>query len=251
MKAMTCCCPFGRFARRRVSSQKTCAKMQPLGDVITDSGLVRYHLLFQDDTILQDDLEAVRTHPALGEIKEKNPEDLAFYCNAYNLWSMNLAAKRLEKSDKRWKGNVNLLERARFFKFAQIVVAGKKTNLYALENSVIRKYEDPRIHFAINCSSMSCPPLPNFLFSGQQLNEQLETQTRRFINEAGGVKLNAEAKTVELSSIFKWYAADFNASTHGSITAFVNHYLQEGQITEEMKVSYMAYDWSVNWAMRQ
>jgi len=225
--------------------------MQPLGDVITDSGLVRYHLLFQDDTVLQDNLEVIRNHAGVGEIKEKNPEDLAMYCNAYNLWSMYLACKKLQRSDKRWKGNVNLWERARFFKFSQIVVAGKKTNLYALENSVIRKYEDPRIHFAINCSSTSCPPLPNFLFSGQQLNDQLEAQTRRFINEAGGVKLNAEDKTVELSSIFKWYTSDFKASTHGSITAFVNHYLQDGQITEDMKITYMPYDWSVNWAMRE
>ena len=179
-------------------------------------------------------------------------------------------------------GNVSLVERARFFVLTSITVAGKRTNLKNLENDVIRKFGDPRIHFAINCSSYSCPPLPTFMFDGEHLEEQLEMQTRRFINEAGGVKIDSKSrravcivshplnclessKTAELSQIFKWYQADFKASAYGSTIAFINHYLevchisgecrwrqgayclQEEQITHEMKVRYMPYDWSVNW----
>lgn len=140
--------------------------------------------------------------------------------------------------DEMFLGNVTFLERLRFFKLTKITVGRKKTDLYSLENDVIRKFGDPRIHFAINCSSMSCPPLPTYLFTASQLNEQFEEQTRRFINH-GGVRFNRKPfglflknampenlNTVEVSSIFKWYAADFKASSFGSIKAFINYYLE-------------------------
>lgn len=78
-----------------------------------------------------------------------------------------------------------MLAKAQFFRFTSIVVAGKKTNLSSLENDVIRKFGEARIHFAINCSSMSCPGLPKFLFDGDSLDAQFEEQSQRFINGHG------------------------------------------------------------------
>lgn len=99
------CCPFSRVAPGTVTSTTPPKKMQPLGDVITENGLVRYHHLLQSDSVLYDNIEYVRRYEGLGDIKDRRPQDLAFYCNAYNLWSMLLAYEKLQRSQKRWKGD--------------------------------------------------------------------------------------------------------------------------------------------------
>jgi len=80
--------------------------LQSLSEVITNSGYVQYHLLFQNDTVLQDNIDIIRSYKGLSSIKEKKPDDLAFYCNAYNMWSMFLAYKKLVSTDKKWKGTI-------------------------------------------------------------------------------------------------------------------------------------------------
>jgi len=83
--------------------------MQPLEDVITDAGLVKYHRLFEDDSALLSNIEAIKSHTGLGTIEERRPNDLAFYCNAYNMWSMYLAYQKLKQTDRKWKGNFQQL----------------------------------------------------------------------------------------------------------------------------------------------
>jgi hypothetical protein len=101
---------------------------------------------------------------------------------------------------------------------------------------------DPRIHFALNCGSVSCPVIRHY--TSAELDAQLDTATRSFVAQearrAGG--------TVELSELFKWYAADF-----GDVRAFVAHYTDDPELAEMLRseaspLVYKRYDWSLNGA---
>ena len=109
-------------------------------------------------------------------------DQLAFYINAYNAWILNEAlGKYPTKSVKDTLFT--------FFTGKRIKVAGSQTSFNALEKETIRsKFGDPRIHFALNCASKSCPPLLAGAFRGGSLDSQMETLGRNFINTPRGVK---------------------------------------------------------------
>ena len=116
-------------------------------------------------------------------------DQLAFYINAYNAWILNEAlGKYPTKSVKDTFFT--------FFTGKRIKVASQQTSFNALEKETIRsKFGDPRIHFALNCASKSCPPLLAGAFRGSSLESQMETLSRNFINTQRGVKFDEGAKT--------------------------------------------------------
>ena len=103
-------------------------------------------------------------------------EQLAFYLNAYNAWILHEAlGKYPTKSVK------DLL--FTFFTSQRIKVAGEKMSFNHLEKDIIRrKFNDPRVHFALNCASRSCPPLNREAFQGDRLDSQLEKLSVAFVN---------------------------------------------------------------------
>ena len=162
---------------------------------------------------------------------------LAFYLNAYNAWILHEAlAKYPTRSVK------DLL--FTFFTSKRIRVAGLQTSFNALEKDIIRaKFGDPRVHFALNCASRSCPPLNPEAFEGDKRDGQLEKLAKAFVDSEKGVKLSADGKTAELSKIFDWYKDDFK---NGAI-AFINE-RRSAPIPKEAKISYQDYNWSLNGA---
>ena len=114
-------------------------------------------------------------------------------------------------------------DRIRFFYLTGLDVGGKPISLYALENHVIRPLGEPRVHFALNCMVRSCPRLPREPFDAARLDAQLDREARRFLNEERNVQVDPAARTVRLSSILKWYEADFLAA-QPSLIAYVNQY---------------------------
>ena len=163
-------------------------------------------------------------------------DQLAFYINAYNAWILNEAlGKYPTKSVKDTFFT--------FFTGKRIKVAGAQTSFNALEKETIRsKFGDPRIHFALNCASKSCPPLLAGAFRGSSLESQMETLSRNFINTQRGVKYDEGAKTAELSKIFDWYKDDFK---EGGPIAFINK-RRSKPLPNDVKVSYQEYDWALN-----
>ncbi|MHA1532251.1 MAG: DUF547 domain-containing protein [Candidatus Heimdallarchaeota archaeon] len=176
--------------------------------------------------------------------KYSRNEKLAFWLNTYNLLTIKGVLIELEKNPK-WKGNITVLAKLRFFILRKFPVAGKKFSLNYIENSIIRRrFKDPRVHFALNCGSTSCPFLPNKLFQAESLDKYLDNLTKFFIN-SGNVRIDEEAKIVYLSRIFKWYKRDFTIV--GGLELFVNKYWKKEPIDfSKYLVKFEDYDWSLN-----
>jgi len=130
-----------------------------------------------------------------------------------------------------------------FFYDRKIVVGGEKTSLYKLEKEVLRNQKDPRLHFALNCGSQSCPVLRPWKWTDEQLDEA----AHEFINRPENVSI--EGEELFLSSIFKWYKKDFPKDIHNYLQQYAEPGLeQQLQLAKDKKYAtrYRAYDWSLN-----
>lgn len=164
-------------------------------------------------------------------------QQLAFYLNAYNAWILHEAlGKYPTKSVKDALFT--------FFTSKRITVAGQQTSFNALEKETIRsKFGEPRVHFALNCASRSCPPLNREAFSGPKLEEQFEKLAKGYVNSERGVKYEAASKSAALSKIFDWYKDDFKGE--GGALAFINK-RRSAAIAPDAKISFQDYDWGLN-----
>jgi hypothetical protein len=123
-------------------------------------------------------------------------------------------------------------------------VGGANYTLDQIENDIIRPLGDPRIHAAIVCASVSCPDLAAEPFTASKLDEQLDKGLRRFLsNPAKGLRI--EGGTLKVSSIFDWFADDFETS--GGVLAVLRKYSPSGaSIPADPKLDYLTYDWQLN-----
>ncbi|MEN9020484.1 MAG: DUF547 domain-containing protein [Verrucomicrobiales bacterium] len=166
---------------------------------------------------------------------------LAFYLNAYNAHILDQILKEYPTDGP---GGGGLFGRNKFFKRSNLLVAGKKTSFTALENDVIRPtFKEPRIHFALNCASASCPPLHPEAFRGSSLDATLTALTKAFVSKnPKGVK-PIGWKKVAISKIFDWYEEDFKAA--GGALAYINQY-RNTKLSKGTKVSFQSYSWKLN-----
>ena len=166
-------------------------------------------------------------------------EAMAFWINAYNAYTVKLIV------DNPKVKSIQDLDKGKPWDRVWITLGSKKYSLSQIENDILRKMGDPRIHFAINCASRSCPTLLNEAYSFSTLDAQLDAQTRAFINSPSN-NIITQSKTgrggtnVQVSHIFEWYAKDF-----GDVPAFINKYAK-APIPANAKISYLTYDWSLN-----
>lgn len=134
------------------------------------------------------------------------------------------------------------------------MIDGAEINLQYLEDQRVRAaFHDARLHFALNCASAGCPPLPNEAFTPERLDARLDRETQRFCNEARNVRVDPAARRVVLSQIFEWYAQDFvetersRGRADGDRITFINRYRAEGdQIPRGYTVDFVDYDWTLN-----
>ena len=185
--------------------------------------------------------------PAEEFVQWPEPERLALLLNLYNAHTLRLIVNNYPLKSIR---SIGVLPGAAW---RELIVrfGGQVLTLDHLENQIIRvNYHEPRIHFALVCAALGCPPLRDEPFVAARLNEQLDDQARRFLAEPSKNRFEAGANTLHLSPIFKWYAADFEAPA-GSVAAFVKPFLPEAQRAAlkdpaKVKVRYTDYDWNLN-----
>lgn len=182
-------------------------------------------------------------------------DQLAFLINAYNAWTVNLILTK-------WPDLKSIKDLGSFFSSPWskefVPLLGETRSLDNIEHTLIRgsdRYNDPRIHFAVNCASIGCPALANIAFQGDNLDSLLETQTELFLADSSRNRLNG--KTLELSSIFKWYREDFEKGWKGynSLAAFIRNYASAMSLPESVKadlsnekvdIKFLSYDWALN-----
>ncbi len=163
---------------------------------------------------------------------------LSYYINSYNALSMHAV---IEDGIPRSLGG---LKKVSFFALKQHRIGTEWTSLYGYENNVIRKQGDPRVHFALNCMSVGCPRLPREPFTADQVDEQLDRETARFLGEARNLNVDHKRRTVTLSEIFDFFPSDFRAQS-GSLIGYVNRYVDD-DIPAHYEVEFFDYDWTVN-----
>ena len=130
-----------------------------------------------------------------------------------------------------------------FFYDRKVTVGGKQTNLYKLEKEVLKTQKDPRLHFAFNCASTSCPVLRPWEWT----DEQLDQAGREFINNKHNVSV--ESDKVMLSSIFKWYKKDFPADILVYLQQYAEPSLKQAlqvALDGKYRIRFETYDWSLN-----
>ncbi len=213
---------------------------------------------------LQRDREALQAY--LGELSAVSPEQfqgwsrdqrLAFLINAYNAFTVELILTEYPEIDsiKDLGGWFSSPWKQRFF-----TLLGEERHLDWIEHERIRApgvYNEPRIHFAVNCASIGCPALRPDAFTAQRLDAQLQDSTERFLADRTRNRYAPEDNALEVSSIFDWYAEDFERGWLGidSVRGFLAGYAEQLADAPEHRsriqaretgLDYLDYDWELN-----
>ena len=165
-------------------------------------------------------------------------ERLAYLINSYNALSMQHVI------DKGIPRRLSLLDRAWFFKLSRVTVGGRRISLYDYENDIIRPIGDARVHFALNCMSVSCPRLPQAPFTAAGLDAQLDAAARLFFAEPRNLRVDPSRGVVMVSAILDFYTADFLRHA-SSLAAYINLFRAE-PVPLAARIEFFDYDWTIN-----
>lgn len=128
-----------------------------------------------------------------------------------------------------------------------VTVEGKALTLDDIEHGIMRQqWEEPRVHYAVNCASYGCPNLKASAWKAETLEADLEAGAKAYVNHPRGVRINANG-TLTLSSIYKWFAEDFGGN-EASVRQHLAKYASP-DLAAKVKTAKIAgydYDWGVN-----
>ena len=224
------------FGSNLVSAQSTTENLHSSWDIILktyvdDQGNVDYKNLHSCTPKISTYLEQLAKNSPTSSWSKN--EKLAFYINLYNAGTVqlileNYPLKSIKEITRPWdKGWIKVNK--------QILSLGD------IEHKILRRMQEPRIHFAINCASYSCPKLENEAFIASKIELQLERATKNFINDPKRNKISSSG--AQLSRIFKWFKKDF--TTKGSLLNFINTYTHT-ELSKETDINYLDYNWNLN-----
>lgn len=209
---------------------------------VNEKGLVNYKG-FQSEEKQFDQYLDMLSKNAPQSSWSKN-EQKAYWINAYNAFTIKDILKHYPVKSIKDIGPavqipfVNTPWAEKFFK-----IGGEEMSLDNIEHGTLRKkYNDPRIHFALVCASMSCPRLRNEAYMPDKLDAQLDDQGKDFLNNPAKNKIAKDK--AELSKYFDWYKGDWKENGQ-SVVKWVNKY-STTDITEKTKIDFLDYNWNLN-----
>lgn len=207
---------------------------------VDDDGWVDYEALRRSPAALDGYLETVAAAPfdELGR-----DEKLALLINAYNAYTLKLILDNWPVGsirsdiDDPWKGPT-------------WNVGGRRWTLDQIEHEQIRpNFAEPRIHFAVVCAAVGCPPLRNEAYAADRLEAQLADQTRYVHAHGTWARFDEAAGTLHLTKLYDWYGGDFEQAA-GSVLAYVGRHMPAVQRAVDAgrkpRVRWLDYDWSLN-----
>ena len=206
-----------------------------------DQGVVDYQGFQEDEADLDRYLEMLAAVDPGALSKDAR---FAFYANAYNAWTIKLILSRYPDI-RSIKDLGSLFSSPWKKKIARI--DGKLLTLDQIEHEILRKqFKDPRVHFAVNCASKSCPPLQGEPFVGERLDDQLNRAAIAFINNPRFNRL--EGDTLLVSKIFDWFGEDFNEDIVGTFIRYAEPQFKTKieNNRDRIKIRHLDYDWSLN-----
>lgn len=209
---------------------------------VKPNGLVDYKGFIREKPKLERYLKLLSEN-APDRSKWSKNEQLAYWINVYNAFTVKLIVDFYPTKSIRDLGpriKIPLIKDVWHYEFFKI--AGVDMSLDEVEHSILRKeFEEPRIHFAINCASVSCPPLLNEAFVAANLENQLTRVATTFINDPSRNKISSQS--AQLSSIFSWFKGDFTKK--GTLIEFLNRY-SKVKISPNARITFLDYNWNLN-----
>ena len=178
-------------------------------------------------------------------------DELVFWINAYNAFTLKVIVDNYPvKSIRDIKTSGKKVETIWDEQF--ISISGKNYSLNDIEHKILRtEFNEPRIHFAVVCASLSCPELLNEAFEGETIDKQLNQQAIRFLSNKNRNEFNLKNRTAYLSMIFNWFKDDFGTND-GEVLLFLSKFL-DNKIKDDIinnsvmwQISYKNYDWNLN-----
>ncbi len=238
-----------------------------LKNYVDDAGMVNYKKLKARPEKLEAFIAAMSRLDTSSYDRWKEKEQIAFWLNAYNALTLkaiidNYPIKSSFFRSRVWPKN-SILQIPGVWDKITFRVTGQNLTLGHIEDKILRvKFDEPRIHMALVCAAMGCPPLRNEPYTGEKLDEQLDDQTRRFLTNPAKFKIERGNNTLHLSSIFDWFAGDFvkkhspasNIGKHkekaSAVLNFIAPHLGEAHkdyvLAGKFKIKHVKYDWSLN-----
>ncbi len=237
------------FLSTGCSSQKIPNDSKPINHELWDAllkkhvsadGHVNYAGFKKDQSQLNSYLDLLRKgHP--NQENWSRDQRLAYWINAYNAFTVDLIVRNYPcKSIKDLGGAIYKVNTPWDIRF--ITIQGITYDLNNIEHDILRKeFNEPRIHFAINCASVSCPVLRNEAYTAEKINAQLDSAAKSFINDPTRNKITSSS--AELSKIFTWFKGDFTKKE--SLVSFINRY-SNTKISDKTQINYLDYNWLLN-----
>ncbi len=218
-----------------------------------NNGLVNYTALKTDKRLNEYVDFLYGTNPdTISNKKDK----LAFWINAYNAFTLKVIADHypIESINELHSGGRILSHVLGTTVWHKDIfkINGKPVSLNNIEHDIIRKkFKEPRIHFALVCAAVSCPPLRSEAYEGYKLDDQLDDQARKFFNDKTKNIFDRKKHLAKLSKIMDWYESDFGNSDE-DVLKFIAKYLPDEiaknikQQPGEWEIDYLDYDWALN-----
>ena len=203
---------------------------------ISSSGKVNYEGFVKDkDELLKYIKELQSFHKDVSSWGKN--KRLAYWINIYNAVTVKLI------TDNYPLKSIQDLNGGKAWDLKLIDLGGVSYTLNVIENKIIRsKYNEPRIHFAVNCAAKSCPKIMNRAWTEDNIERYLAKQTKAFV--ANSTENNISINKVELSKIFDWYKADFGGN-NTKLIEFINKY-SDVKVNDNATVTFKEYNWELN-----
>lgn len=238
-----------------------------LSTYVNDKGMVDYRGLQSNRAILDRYAASMaRLDPKVYEAWSEK-QKVAFWINAYNSLTLRVIIDHHPIQSGGFFSGIrfprnSIRQIPGVWDKIEHTVMGRQMTLDAIEHETLRKqFDEPRIHMALVCAAMGCPPLRNEPYTGDRLDAQLEDQSRKLLRKPEKFRIDSESNTVYLSSIFKWFGGDFTRKHQTEefqkadapvrpVLEFISRHVsdQDAQYLkkQEYGIEYLDYDWSLN-----
>lgn len=203
---------------------------------VSPEGKVNYNGFLSEKNKLNQYLTKLTLDSPTGNSSDK----LAHWINAYNAYTVKLIIDHYPIASI--KDIAAKVGSATPWDYAFANVGGQTYTLNQIEHEIIRsKFNEPLIHFAVNCAAKSCPILRNEAYKGSKLKTQLNEQAKIFLSDSSKNKIMPNR--AQISQIFNWFKDDFTKD--GSLVSFLNIY-SNTKLKESAHFTFIEYEWTLN-----